>query len=103
MAYQSSAPARKILDLGFASTLGGSIFAYQSTHSHGEIEALNFFQGCGFGSPSSASIGLTPGDLLVHAHVSSQTSAVTWHRCVSISTSTGWHSPVHASLSVASS
>lgn len=102
MAYSSTNPARKILDFGFAS--GGSIFTYQSTHIHSDIEAASFFTGCGVGSPGNASVGMRVGDLLAACCVAtSGTSAVTWHRVTSISTSTGWGGGLHASVSVASS
>lgn len=105
MAYSSTNPARQITDLGLPSTGGGSIFAYESTHAHAAVEAANFFSGCGFGSPSSdKAIGMRVGDLLVNINQSTAgTSAITWHRVTSLSTSTGWHSPIHASVSVASS
>ncbi|POA78009.1 hypothetical protein C1890_12390 [Pseudomonas sp. DP16D-R1] len=101
MAYSSSNPVRKILDFGFAS--GGSLWAYSSTHVHSDIEAANFFAGCGVGSPTSASVGMRVGDLVSACCVAtSGTSAVTWHRVTSISTSTGWGGGLHASVSVGS-
>lgn len=102
MAYSSTNPAKKILSLGFAS--GGSIYSYESTHAHAAVEAANFFTGCGFGSPGNNAVGMAVGDLLVAVNQSvSGTSAVTWHRVTSISTSTGFGSGLHASVSVGSS
>lgn len=104
MAYSSTNPARKILDLGFASTLGGSIYSYESTHAHAAVEAANFFAGCGAGSPTSACVGMRVGDLVVNiAQSTAGSSAVTWHRVSSLSTSTGYNGPINASVSVASS
>ncbi|ABE43259.1 hypothetical protein [Polaromonas sp. JS666] len=106
MAYSSSSnPARQIMSFDLSG--GGGVFAYQSTHSHSEIEAPNFFTGAGRGSLSTAHgacIGLRVGDLLVHASVSTAgSSAVTWHRVSSLSTSTGFAGPISATVSVASS
>lgn len=102
MAYSSTNPARKILDFGFAS--GGSIFTYESTHAHATVEGANFFTGCGLGSPGNAAIGMRVGDLVVAVNQSvSGTSAITWHRVTSISTSTGFGSLINASVSAASS
>lgn len=105
MAYSSTNPARQITNLGLPSTGGSAVFAYESTHPHASIEVASFFTGCGFGSPSSANaIGMKVGDLVVNINVSTAgTSAITWHRVSSLSTSTGWHSAIHASVSVASS
>ncbi|MCY1449220.1 hypothetical protein D9M71_659460 [compost metagenome] len=102
MAYSSSNPVKKILNLGFTS--GGSLWAYESTHVHGVVEGANFFTGCGFGSPGNAAVGMAVGDLVAAVCVAtSGTSAVTWHRVTSISTSTGWGGGLHASVSVGSS
>ncbi|AXM99081.1 hypothetical protein DVB73_18845 [Pseudomonas plecoglossicida] len=102
MAYSTTNPVKKILDLGFAS--GGSIWAYESTHAHATVEGANFFTGCGFGSPGNAAVGMRIGDLVAACCVAtSGTSAVTWHRVTSISTSTGWGSALHATVSVGSS
>lgn len=102
MAYSSTNAVKKILNLGFTS--GGSLWAYESTHSHAAVEAANFFTGCGYGSPGNASVGMLVGDLVaVICQATSGTSAVTWHRVTSISTSTGWGGGLHATVSAASS
>ncbi|VVO87977.1 hypothetical protein PS903_02129 [Pseudomonas fluorescens] len=102
MAYSSTNPVKKMLDIGFAS--GGSIYTYESTHTHSAVEAANFFAGCGFGSPGNNSVGMRVGDLVAAVCVAtSGTSAVTWHRVTSISTSTGWGGPLNATVSAASS
>lgn len=102
MAYSSNNPVKKILNLGFTS--GGSLWTYESTHIHSAVEAANFFAGCGYGSPGNATVGMAVGDLVVAVCVAtSGTSSVTWHRVTSISTSTGWGSGLHATVSAASS
>lgn len=102
MAYSTTNPVRKILDFGLTSA--GSLWAYQSTDAHATVEAANYFQGCGAGSPSSGAVGMRVGDLLVNLSVSTAgTSAITWHRVSSLSTSTGWNSPISATVSAASS
>lgn len=101
MAYSSTNQVRKIVDFGISGA--GSLWSYESTHTHSAIAASNFFTGCGYGSPGAKAVGMKPGDLLVHMHVSSATSAVTWHRVNSLSTSTGFGSPIHATVSAASS
>lgn len=104
MAYSTTNPAKKILDLGFASTLGGAVYVYESTHAHGAVEAANFFIGCGFASPTAAAIGMRVGDLVAVLAVSTAgTSAFTWHRVSSLSTSTGFGGGIHATVSAASS
>lgn len=102
MAYSSTNPVRKILDIGIASA--GSVWAYESTHAHADIEAADFFAGCGFGSPGNAAVGMRVGDLLVNInHSTAGTSAITWHRVTSLTTSTGFGSLIDASVSAASS
>ncbi|WP_095195872.1 hypothetical protein [Pseudomonas sp. Irchel 3A7] len=102
MAYSSTNPVRKILDLGFASA--GSLWTYESTHVHSVVEGANFFTGAGVGSHGSNAAGMKVGDLVAAVCVAtSGTSAVTWHRVSSLSTSTGWGSLIHASISAASS
>jgi hypothetical protein len=102
MAYSSTNPVRKILDFGFAS--GGSIFTYESTHIHSAVEAGGFFIGCGLGSPGNSAVGMRIGDLVAAVCVAtSGTSAITWHRVTSISTSTGWGGPLNATVSAGSS
>ena len=102
MAYSSTNPAKKILNLGFTS--GGSIYTYESTHIHSAVEAANFFTGCGLGSPGNSAVGMAVGDLVAAICVAtSGTSAVTWHRVTSISTSTGWGGGLHCTVSAASS
>lgn len=96
---------RKILDLGFATTAqGGSVWAYSSSDPHATVEGAGYFAGTGYGSPSSNSVGMRVGDLVVALSVSTAgSSAVTWHRVSSLSTSTGFGSAINASVSVASS
>ena len=102
MAYSSTTPVRKILDFGITSA--GSLWAYESTHAHAAVEAANFFTGCGRGSPSSNCVGMAVGDVLLALSQSTAgTSALTWHRVSSLTTSTGWNSPIHATVSAASS
>lgn len=102
MAYSTTNPVKKVLDLGFAS--GGSLFLYESTHPHAAVEAADFFTGAGFGSPSSGAAGLRVGDLLINVNQSTAgTSAITWHRVTSITTSTGYGSPIDATVSIGSS
>jgi len=102
MAYSSTNPVKKILDIGIAS--GGSFWLYESTHAHAAVEAANFFTGAGFGSPSSGTAGMRIGDLLVNINQSTAgTSAITIHRITTISTSTGFGGGLHATVSVASS
>lgn len=101
MAYSSTNPARKILDAGFASTSGGNMFLYESSHASTDITAANFFAGCGVGSPTTACIGMSPKDILMN--VNTVSNAVTWHRCTSITTSTGWHSAIHATVAAGTS
>lgn len=101
MAYSSTAPAVKVVNL-FSG--GGNIFTYESTHAHAAVEAANFFTGCGFGSHSKNALGMQVGDLVCAVNQSTAgTSAITWHRVSSLSTSTGWHSSIHATVSAASS
>lgn len=95
---------KKILDLGFASTGGGSFWLYTSTDTHATCEAANYFSGAGFGSPSSNSVGMRVNDLVIVQNVSTAgSSACTLHSVSSLSSSTGWHSAIHASISAASS
>lgn len=102
MAYSSTNPAKKILNLGFTS--GGSLYIYESTHVHSVVEGANFFAGCGLGSPGNSAVGMAVGDLVVAVcQATSGTSAVTWHRVTSISTSIGFGSPLNATVSAASS
>jgi len=102
MAYSSTNPARSILELAFVS--GQAMHIYESTHAHAAIEAAGFFAGCRRGSPSSASIGMAVGDLVIAINQSTAgTSAITMHRVSSLSTSTGFGSPINASVSVGSS
>jgi hypothetical protein len=102
MAYSSSNPAKKIAGTGMDGA--GSLWAYESTHTHAAVEAANFFAGCGFGSPGNNAIGMRVGDLLIAiCQATSGTSALTLHRVTSISTSTGWGGGLHATVSAASS
>lgn len=100
MAYSSTNPAVQILD----NSLTGSVYRYESTHAHAAVEAANFFTGCGAGSPSSNAIGMRVGDLVIVVNQSTAgTSAISFHRVTSISTSTGWGGALHATVSAGSS
>lgn len=103
MAYSSTNPARKILDAGFSSTSGGSVFMYESSHASTDITVASFFQGCALGSASSAAIGMQVRDLL--CNVNTVSNAITWHRVTSISTSTSgtFHPVLHATVAAGSS
>ena len=104
MAYSSTAnPVRVAVVLGL--TDAKQLFLYESTHPHATIEATTgFFTGTGFGSPSSASVGMKVGDLLVNINQSTAgTSAITWHRVSSLTTSTGYGSAITPIVSIASS
>lgn len=109
MAYSTTNPVRCAVLFGI--TNAQQLLIYESTHVHADIESTaggGFFKGCAFGSPSSAGGGTSPvgmkvGDLLMHIHVSSVTSAITMHRVTSISTSTGFGSLLNATISAASS
>ena len=79
MAYSASTPARKILDLGFASA--GSVFVYQSTHTAVEVAATGFFAGCGAGgnqnygaTGAAADIGMKVGDIVIASETTSGTN-----------------------------
>lgn len=97
MAFSSS-NLRKILDFGITSA--GSLWAHQSTDVHAVVESASYFQGAGFGSPSSNAVGMRVGDLLANINVSTAgTSAITWHRVVSLTTSTGFGSPISCTVS----
>ena len=98
MAYNPNNPARKILDLGISA--GGSIYVYESTHINTVVSGANFFTGCAAGSPSSNCIGMRVGDIVCAICVAtSGTSSLSWHRCISVSTSTGWGGGLHATVS----
>lgn len=96
MAYDTSNPPRKVLDLGFAS--GGSMWLYESTHGSTEIVAAGFFEGAGVGGPGG--VGMAVNDLLIN--VNTGTDGVSWHRVSSLSTSTGWQSRIDATVSAGS-
>lgn len=100
--FSSTNPPRKILDIGITSA--GSLWCYSSSDSHAVVEAAGYFAGCGYASPGANTVGMRVGDLVVAVCVAtSGTSAITWHRVTSISTSTGWGSLLNASISAASS
>lgn len=102
MAYSSTNPVRKVLNFGFTS--GNNLWAYESTHAHSALESANFFNGCGYGSPTNNSVGMQVGDLVVAINQSTAgTSAISLHRVTAISSSTGWGGGIHASVSVGSS
>ena len=99
MAFVSSG-LQKILDTGIAN--GAGMYAYTSSDPHGTVEGADYFEGAGFGSHSTAAAGMKVGDLVAVLNVSTAgSSAFTWHRVDSLSTSTGWHSSIHATISAA--
>lgn len=97
MAFISSG-LNKISEFGF--TPGGSVWAYVSSDAHGTVEGANYFSGCGFGSPTTNGVGMRQGDLVAVLNVSTAgSSGFTWSRVSSLSTSTGFHSAIHATIS----
>lgn len=104
MAYSSTGNPVRVATV-FGLTDAKQLFLYESTHAHAAIEStLGFFTGAGFGSPSPASVGMKVGDLLVNINQSTAgTSAITWHRVTSLTTSTGFGSAITPLLSAASS
>lgn len=98
MAYSSTNPARNAVELGFVS--GQALHIYESTHDSTQIAAANFFTDCGAGSPSSAAVGMKVGDVLMN--VNTATNGISLHRITSLTTSTGWHSPIHATVGAGS-
>lgn len=104
MAYSSSSnPVRVAVSFGL--TDAKQLFLYESTHAHAAIETTaGFFTGAGFGSPSTSCVSMKVGDLLVNVNQSTAgTSAITWHRVSSLTTSTGFGSAITPLMSVASS
>lgn len=86
MSYSADTPARKILDIGFASA--GSIFIYSSTHTAVEVAATGFFAGAGAGgnqaygsTGTAAGIGMRVGDvvLCVESSGGGTPGRATWH------------------------
>lgn len=98
MAYSSTNSARNVLDLGF--TGGQAMHVYESTHDSTQVAAASFFAGCGAGSQSSAAIGMKVGDVLMNVNLN--TNGISLHRITSLTTSTGWHSPIHATVGAGS-
>jgi len=98
MAYSSTNPVRVAAAIGI--TDARQLLLYESTHDSTAIAAANFFQGCGFGSPSPAACGIRKNDILIN--VNTATNGVSFHRIVSMSTSTGWNSPIHATAGAGS-
>lgn len=98
MAYSSSNPARNAALFGLGT--GQALHLYESTHDSTQIAAASFFAGCGFGSPSSASVGMQVGDIVMN--VNTATNGISLHRVTSLTTSTGWHSAIHATVSAGS-
>lgn len=104
MAYSSSGnPLRVAVMVGL--TDAKQLFIYESTHAHAAIESTaGFFTGAGFGSPSSGCVGVKVGDLVMNINQSTAgTSAITFHRCSSLTTSTGWGGAITPIMSIASS
>lgn len=98
MAYSSTNPVR--VAAAFGLTDARQLLLYESTHSSTQITAASFFTGCGAGSPSSAAVGMRLNDLLIN--VNTGTDGVSFHRITSLSTSTGWGSPIHATAGAGS-
>lgn len=105
MAYSSSSnPVRAALTFGL--TDARSMYIYESTHSHATVESTSvpFFLGAGYGSPGVANVGMKIGDLLVNiCQATSGTSAITFHRVTSLTTSTGFSSLITPIISPAGS
>jgi hypothetical protein len=103
MAYSSSSnPLRQALVFGL--TDARSLYIYESTHIHSVVESTStpFFVGTGYGSPGNAAMGLKIGDLLCNiCQATSGTSAITWHRVTSLTTSTGYGSAITPIISPA--
>ena len=100
MAYSSTNPAVKVADLGIVN--GRALLTYESTHAHAAVSAANFFTDCGQGGRDP--IGMKVGDIVMAINQSTAgTSAITWHRVTSLTTSTGWQSQIHATVSAGSS
>jgi len=99
MAYSSTNPARNAVLLGF--TDGQALHVYTSTHDSTQIAAASFFAGCGAGSPTTAAIGLKVGDVLMN--INTATNGISLHRVTSLTSSTGWHSAIHATVAAGSS
>lgn len=104
MAYSSTGNPLRVAAM-FGLTDAKQLFLYESTHAHAAIESTaGFFIGAGYGSPSSASVGMKVGDLVMNINQSTAgTSAITFHRCSSLTTSTGFGSAITPIVSVASS
>jgi thiazole synthase ThiGH ThiG subunit len=105
MAYSSSSnPVRAALVFGL--TDAKQMFIYESTHIHSVVESTSvpFFLGAGYGSPGVANAGMKVGDLLINiCQATSGTSAITFHRVTSLTTSTGFSSLITPILSPAGS
>ena len=96
MAYSSTNPARNIMQIGF--TTAQCLHLYESSHDSTEIAAASFFTGVGVGGPGN--IGFNVGDLLMN--VNTQTNGISFHRVTSLTTSTGWQSPIDATVGAGS-
>jgi len=105
MAYSSSSnPVRQAFTFGL--TDARSLYIYESTHPHSVVESTSspFFVGCAAGSPGLANAGMHVGDLLCNiCQATSGTSAITWHRVTSLTTSTGYNGPITPIISPAGS
>lgn len=102
MAYSSTNPLR--VAAAFGLTDAKQLFIYESTHAHAALETTaGFFTGAGYGSPSLSCVGVKVGDLVMNINQSTAgTSAITFHRCSSLTTSTGFGSAITPIVSVAS-
>lgn len=96
MAYSSTNPVRTMVDFGFGSSGGQQFLIYESSHGSTEIEAADFFTGCGFGSPNTNGAGMRVGDILMH--VNTQTNGVSFHRVTAVTTKSDWFTELHATV-----
>ncbi len=94
MTYSSTNPVRNIVDIGISG--GQALHIYESSHDSTQITTANFFAGCGAGSPTSAAVGLKVSDIVIN--VNTVTNGISLHRITSLTTSTGWHSAIHATV-----
>lgn len=103
MAYSSTANPLRVAVV-FGLTDAKQLFIYESTHPHATIESTaGFFTGAGYGSPSSGCAGVKVGDVVMNINQSTAgTSAITFHRCSSLTTSTGYGSAITPIVSIAS-
>jgi len=94
MTYSSTNPVRITATLGLNSAQ--AMFIYESSHDSTQVTTASFFAGCAAGSAGNAAVGMKVGDVLMN--VNTNTNGISLHRVTSISTSTGWHSSLHATV-----